>query len=104
LRNERRTTRTAGSGAPSDADAEDVTWDDAARAAHDVHDLVVSRWRTHDENRLYVSTPSGEPVGWVDLDDGARHLDRPELEDRFDVTVAMHVALEHVAYLPAAED
>ena len=62
---------------------------------------------TSDTTRVGVrvsSTPSGEPVGWVDLDDGARHLDRPELEDRFEVTVAMHVALEHVGYLPAAED
>jgi hypothetical protein len=81
-----------------------VTWDDAARGAHDVHDLVVSRWRTHDENRLYVSTPDGHPVGWVDLDTGARLLERAELSDRFDVAVAMHVALEHVAYLPETGD
>ena len=96
------TTRPAGSPRLGRVDADVVTWDESA--AHDIHDLVVSRWRTHEENRLYVSTPSGDPVGWVDLDDGARHLDRPELEDRFDVTVAMHVALEHVGYLPADDD
>ena len=79
-----------------------MTWGDAARSEPDVDDLVVTRWRTHDENRIYVTTPTGEPVGWVDIDTGARQLDRPELEDRFEVTVAMHVALERSAYLPDA--
>lgn len=84
------------------ADDPRVTWGDPARREPDVDDLVVTRWRTHDENRIYVTTPTGDPVGWVDIDTGARHVDRAELEDRFEVTVAMHVALERSAYLPDA--
>jgi hypothetical protein len=79
-----------------------VTWEDPARPEPDVDDLVVTRWRAHDENRVYVTTPTGEPVGWVDIDSGARQLDRPDLEDRFEVAVAMDVALERTAYLPDA--
>jgi hypothetical protein len=79
-----------------------VTWEDPARPEPDVDDLVVTRWRAPDENRVYVTTPTGEPVGWVDIDSGARQLDRPDLEDRFEVAVAMDVALERTAYLPDA--
>jgi hypothetical protein len=80
-------------------DEGEVTRGDHASREPDVDDLVVSRWRTHDEDRIYVTTPTGDPVGWVDIVSGARALDRPELEDRFEVTVAMHVALERSAYL-----
>jgi hypothetical protein len=85
-----------------------VTWGDAASGpapgGHVDDDLLATAWRTHDENRLYVTTTTGDPVGWVDLDTGARHLDRADLGDRFDVTVAMHVAMERSAYLPGADD
>jgi hypothetical protein len=80
------------------ADDPGVTWGEPTSREPDVDDLVVTRWRTHDEDRLYVTTPTGDPVGWVDLETGARLLDRPDLSDRFEVTVAMHVALERSAY------
>lgn len=48
---------------------------------HSVTDLQTKRWRRYGKDRVYVSTADGRQVGWLDLLDGARHLELPEQAD-----------------------
>lgn len=40
--------------------------------------LVITRSRTTDQDRLYVDTAAGDPVGWVDLRTGRQEVALPE--------------------------
>jgi hypothetical protein len=50
---------------------------------HSVTDLATKRWRRYGKDRVYVTTSSGQQVGWLDLVDGSRHLELPELGAAF---------------------
>jgi hypothetical protein len=52
--------------------------------------LVVSRWTRYGKDRLYVSTDSGQRVGWLDLVTGEPTLEMPEMADAFHEAVAAH--------------
>jgi hypothetical protein len=41
-------------------------------------DLVAKRWTRYGKDRVYVSTADGTRVGWLDLLDGAQHLEVPD--------------------------
>ena len=45
--------------------------------------MVTKRWNRYGKDRIYVSTPDGQRVGWLDLLDGSRHLELPEHEAPF---------------------
>ena len=40
--------------------------------------LVITRSRTVEQDRLYVDTAAGDPVGWVDLRTGRQEVALPE--------------------------
>ena len=46
-------------------------------------DLVAKRWTRYGKDRVYVSSPDGQRVGWLDLLDGAQHLEVPDQESAF---------------------
>ncbi|MGV8908337.1 MAG: hypothetical protein ACOH1Y_05095 [Propionicimonas sp.] len=49
--------------------------------------LVVVHWSKFGTHRLYIDTPDGEHVGWVDLKTGRRSLAMPLLAHEFEVAV-----------------
>jgi hypothetical protein len=51
-------------------------------------ELQVSRWSRYGKDRLYVSTASGERIGWVDLTSGTRTLELASAAEAFQVAVA----------------
>lgn len=53
--------------------------------------LTVTRWAKYGHERLYVATPDGEKVGWVDLKTGQSVIDRPELAAEFHAAAAAHI-------------
>lgn len=44
-------------------------------------DLVVRRWTKYGHDRLYVSTPEGTKVGWLDVKTGQVTIESPEHEE-----------------------
>ncbi len=62
--------------------------------------LEVVRWSRYGRRRLYVNTPVGTPVGWVDLNTGERSLAMPDLAAAFEATIADHEAATPAPYTP----
>lgn len=50
--------------------------------------LVVRRWTRYGNDRLYVSTPAGAKVGFLDLLTGESTVERPDLADQFHEAVS----------------
>lgn len=50
--------------------------------------LVVRRWTRYGNDRLYVSTPAGAKVGFLDLLTGVSTVERPDLADQFHEAVS----------------
>jgi hypothetical protein len=50
--------------------------------------LVTQRWRRYGKDRLYVSSATGEKVGWLDLLTGERHLEPGADGDAFERAAA----------------
>lgn len=50
--------------------------------------LVVVPWSKFGTRRLYVDTPDGRHVGWVDLNTGHRSLAMPELAPSFMIAIS----------------
>ncbi|HEY5185653.1 MAG TPA: hypothetical protein VIM19_12275 [Actinomycetes bacterium] len=50
--------------------------------------LTVSRWTKYGKDRLYVNTPDGQRVGWLDLATGQTSIERPELTDAFQAALS----------------
>jgi hypothetical protein len=64
---------------------------------HSVTDLVTKRSRRYGKDRLYVTTSSGQQVGWLDLVDGSRHLELPEHGAAFAAALQPFVLAEPAA-------
>jgi hypothetical protein len=63
-----------------------------------MHELAVKRWKRYGHDRLYVSTPDAERVGWLDLNTGAMHLDMPALAGEFDAALLEHFGVSSEAH------
>ncbi len=62
--------------------------------------LEVVRWSRYGKRRLYVNTPVGTPVGWVDLNTGERWLALPDLAAAFETAIADLEAAIPAPYTP----
>lgn len=49
--------------------------------------LDVVHWKRYGQDRLYVNMPSGEQVGWFDLNTGKAMLERYELHSEFEAAL-----------------
>lgn len=63
--------------------------------------VQVRRWRRYGKDRLYVSGPCGDGVGWFDLQTGQRHCERTELAEAFDAAIQDYLAAGVTAVEPA---
>ena len=71
-----------------------------ARARRVTDRLEVVRWSRYGKRRLYVNTPVGTAVGWVDLNTGERWLAMPDLAEVFEATIADHEPAIPASYAP----
>jgi hypothetical protein len=55
----------------------------------DIAPLVTVPWSKFGARRLYIDTPDGQHVGWVDLNTGHRSLAMPELAPAFMIAVSI---------------
>jgi hypothetical protein len=66
-------------------------------APHRSPRLAVKRSTSFGQDRLYVTMPDGEIVGWTDLRSGEVKLQRPELSAAFDGALAEWRRLNELA-------
>lgn len=62
--------------------------------------LIVKRWTRYGQDRLYVSTETGERVGWFDLVTGRATVECSELEQSFLCVALSQRAAEAPATFP----
>lgn len=63
-----------------------VTWVEGS----DMAELKVARWTKYGHDRLYVTAPDGQRVGWLDQQTSAEHLEQPQLADEFHAALAAY--------------
>lgn len=61
---------------------------------------AVRRWKRYGHDRLYVATPLGEPVGWLDLRTGGATIERCDLTDAFHAAVTAYLLAQQLPQPP----
>jgi hypothetical protein len=54
--------------------------------------LTTHEWFRYGKRRVYVKTPDGDQVGWVDLNTGKRTIEQPQWADQFQATIDRYLA------------
>ena len=54
-------------------------------------DATAGRWRKYGKDRLYVTGPAGEKLGWHDLVTGEDHIEAPDATEAFHAAVSAWV-------------
>jgi hypothetical protein len=54
--------------------------------------LMTHEWFRYGKRRVYVKTPDGDQVGWVDLNTGKRTIEQPQWADQFQATIDRYLA------------